>query len=538
MFPRGYCAWFVCLLSIAAHWCHAAEAGRDLIPVFIRAEQGGPLRYVAIGGSITQGGNGWIGDWLRQQFPKSAVAAVNSGMSATGSELAMFRAPRDIIAHQPDLVALEFCVNDGNLADDEAIRCMETLVVRLKSLPKPPAIVIIEAAAQGGVNLARHRKVAQHYGLLEINLQDAIDQYLKKTSQPWSALFTDAVHPNEAGHAFYARVIEDNLRPFIAKAWENPEVQDTPLPHPLSTKPLLLDARMVLLSSYTGWKREPSVPFWWNMFFSGLLAADTPGNLLVFPFRGTTVGLFYAMDKTYGSFYASVDEATPQEIRTNTRGGYYYSIIGRDLLPEEHRLSVVLPQPEDGPQAFPETGPVKLGYALVAGETGAGSAVASRGTFHGLRFESLRAGAWSIAGPYPIQSKEMRPPDYSAALDIPYPPETGAHDPKLWHSLPRNGALIDFAGQKAPSAPGVIYASTSLYDTFGCAATLRLTVDFFARIWLNGKQIGYIRSHDGPYNPILIPIALQAGSNDLLVKVVSGSRGHSFSVSIAKEEKR
>jgi len=518
----------VCLVGIFALVCHAAETGeigRDLIPVFERVEQGSPLRYVAIGGSITQGGNGWISDWLRKQFPKSAVATVNSGMSATGSELGVFRAPCDIIEHQPDLVAIEFCVNDANLADDEAIRNMETLVVRLKSLPHPPAIVILEAAAQDGVNLARHRKVAQHYGLLEVDLQDAVDRHLKETKQPRSALFTDAVHPNETGHAFYAKVIEDSLRPFVAKAWDNPSIPATPLPRPLSTKPLLLDARMVPLGGYVGWKREPSVPYWWNMFFTGLLTADAPGASFVFPFRGTTVGLFYAMDKTYGSFFASVDETTPQELRTNTRGGYYYSIIGRDLFPEEHRLSVVLPETGTGPQAFPEGGPIKLGYALVAGETSAGNEAASKGTFRGLRFESLPANAWSIAGPYPIEPQKD-------ALDTVYPPETG--ETVSWQPMQGADALIDFADKKTPPHPGVIYVSTHLPGVMGEAAVLCLTVDFFARIWLNGKPISDIRSHDGPYNPILIPITLRPGNNDLLVKVVSGSRGHSFSLSIAR----
>lgn len=536
---RARCFWFVCLVSIASFWCSGAEdtpsAGQDLIPAFARALQGSPLRYVAIGGSITQAGNGWIGDWLRQQFPKSAVVTVNSGMSATGSELGVFRAPRDIIAHDPDLVAIEFCVNDANLDDEEAIRSMETLVVRLKSLPHPPAIVILEAAAQGGVNLARHRKVARHYGLLEVDLQDAMDRHLKETNQPWSAFYNDTVHPNDAGHAFYAEVIEKSLQPFVDAARKNPTMPTTnaPLPFPLSTKPLLVDTRMVLLSGYAGWKREPSPPFWWSIFFSGLLAADAPGDSLVFPFRGTTVGLFYAMDKTYGSFYASVDGGTPQEIRTNTRGGYSYCIAGRELPGAEHRLEVVLPPLPAGSQAFPETGPVRLGYALVAGETGAEMTVSPEGqyspsTLEALHFQTLAASAWSVAGPYPIEKESN-----NNALDTLYPPETGAQ--ASWNSLPGGDALVDFA--KGPLTPGVIYATTHLDGGAGGPATMRLTVDFFARIWLNGKPVAVIQAHDGPYNPILIPVTLRAGNNDLMVKVVSGSRGHSFSMAVAKSPK-
>ncbi len=49
--------------------------------MFARAERGELLRYVAIGGSITQAsGDGWAGEWLRERFPKSDVITVNSGM--------------------------------------------------------------------------------------------------------------------------------------------------------------------------------------------------------------------------------------------------------------------------------------------------------------------------------------------------------------------------------------------------------------------------------------------------------------------------
>lgn len=115
----------------------------------MRAERGALLRYVAIGGSITEaGGPGWVGDRLREQFPDSLVSVVNSGMSGTGSSLGVFRVERDVLAHQPDLMVIEFCVNDGGLPDAQAIRNMETIVVRLKSLPHPPAVVVVEAAAE------------------------------------------------------------------------------------------------------------------------------------------------------------------------------------------------------------------------------------------------------------------------------------------------------------------------------------------------------------------------------------------------------
>ena len=85
----------------------AVDTGHDLVEVFARARVGEPLRAVAIGGSITQAGEGWIGGWLRDQFPCNAVTMYNAGMSATGSDLAVFRLERDVISCQPDFSVLQ-----------------------------------------------------------------------------------------------------------------------------------------------------------------------------------------------------------------------------------------------------------------------------------------------------------------------------------------------------------------------------------------------------------------------------------------------
>ncbi|GAT32550.1 lysophospholiPASe L1 [Terrimicrobium sacchariphilum] len=362
--PIG-CALAVLLLALRPGIAGEAEAGADVARVFAAARAGAPLRYVALGGSITQSGEGWIGPWLTEKFPSSRVTTVNSGMSATGSALGVFRIERDVIAHQPDLVAIETCVNDDSLPDDVAIRYLESLVVRLRQLPHPPAIIFLEAAAKQGSRIQRHRQVARHYGLLEVDLQAAIDAELKRTGQDWTAFFSDAVHPNEAGNRFYARTIEQTLAPLLDK---KPVDGRSVLPHPISEKPLILDGRMVPLFGITGvpgWRKNASPPFWMDAFFNGTLSASEPGAALEIPFRGTWAGVFYPMDKGYGTFDASIDGGAPLRVAPNTRGGYSLDIVGRDLPAGEHVLRITLPAPDSTPGV---NGEVRLGYLLVAGE--------------------------------------------------------------------------------------------------------------------------------------------------------------------------
>lgn len=513
--------------------------GQDLPPVFARALHGAPLRYVAIGGSITQAGGGWIGDWLRNQFPKSAIAVTNSGMSATGSALGIYRVERDIIAHQPDLVAIEFCVNDGDLDDEDAIRYIESIVVRLKRLPNPPAIVIVEAAAKDGVNLARHRRVAQHYGLLEVDLQQAANSHLQKEKLPWSALFTDSVHTNDAGCAFYGKVIGEALQPFVQAAENSKEpAAKVKLPPPLSAKPLLLDAEMIPLGTQSTWKQELSIPYWWNRFFLGVLTADEPGSTLVFPIRATTFGLFYAMDKSFGSYYAAVDGGQPTQIFTNTRGGYYFNILGKDLPPREHLISIALPPKDENPAEPRVNGAVKLGYALVAGRTTASREMSVQGPWSPdalshLTFTPVPSQAWSWTGPYPAGADTTQ--GARSAIETAFAPETPDASSVKWQPVPQQAnAWMDFRKLTGSDEPGVIYASTNLASTKDEEVLLGLAFDFYAKLWINGKLVTTNDPHRGASLPVFYKASLHPGDNRVTVKIGAGSKGFGFSLSVGR----
>ena len=47
-------------------------------------------------------------------FPDTEVNYVNAGIGATNSYLAVHRVDNDLLAHKPDVVVVEFSVNDSN----------------------------------------------------------------------------------------------------------------------------------------------------------------------------------------------------------------------------------------------------------------------------------------------------------------------------------------------------------------------------------------------------------------------------------------
>lgn len=531
----------IALTLAASSVASAADTavGQDLLPVFARAHQGKPLRYVALGGSITQGGDGWIGPWLREQFPKSQVTLINSGMSATGSALGIFRAERDIIDYQPDLVAIEYCVNDGGLSDEDAIRFNETLVVRLKSLPHPPAIIFIEAASEHGVNLQRHRKVAQHYGLLEVDTQQAVDAELKKTGKPWTEFFGDAVHPNKAGNAFYTQIISGRLQPYVesARTGDHP-AQPVKLPAPLSNKPLLLDACMVPLQGMRapGWSTENSLQQWWGRFFQGTLVGKDPGATLTINFRGTAVSLFYALQPEFGSFYANVDGQQPLHVFANSRTGYAYTMIAQDLAPTEHTLTVTLP-PVSPPLATPVNGPVKLGYLMVAGGSTASATSPTAGPFtpavlRQLTFKPVAASDWSWTGPYNLGDPAAL--DAKEFIRKPFALEQGKTADIRWQSVPASDKpWVDIRKLSNSDKPAMIYAKATIRSDRAGTALLGIAADYFAVATLNGQPIvTFDGPHGGAQSPTYLPVTLKQGDNELLLKVGAGSAGFGFSASV------
>ncbi len=507
--------------------------GRDLLPVFARAHAGHPLRVAAIGGSITQAGNGWIGPWLQARFPRAVVTMHNAGMSATGSLMGLFRLERDVISAQPDLVLIEFAVNDGHEVDEDAIRYTESIVVRLKRLPRPPAIIFIEAAVQGGSNPRRHQAIATRYGLLDVDLYPAVEQRLTEAKQDWNALFSDAVHPTDAGHAFYTQAITGRVAPYVELAKTVHSSAPARFPKPLSRKPLLRDGRLVPLDPQNGWRIETALPFWWNKFFNGVISASEPGTRLVLTARGTMIGLFYALDPKFGPFYVSLDGGPARLVDCSLRGGYDYTLLGQDLTPGEHVVTLVVAKPIGKPTG----GPVKLGYLMTAGETGSGLNLTPQGqTDPGVLatsdFHPIPASVWEWIGPYGGTEKTIGP---TADLQTVFPPETATPvaDTHRWQQGAGTDAGLDLGALTGWSDRGVCYARTTLRREAADRAMLALRIDYFGKIWLNGTLIRTIEGHGNVNLPILIPVDLRAGDNTLLVKIHSGSRGNRFALYLA-----
>lgn len=139
-----------------------------------------------IGGSLTAGGSLWIQatkDVLQEHMPDKKVRTINAGKGGTTSQFGAARFFEDVGQYSPDVVFIEFAVNDTEFsAENQAKMYMESMVRQCKKLTKEPIVIFLYAPypvekdsdtykkwAQG---VAWKEEVAHHYGIKSINVYD------------------------------------------------------------------------------------------------------------------------------------------------------------------------------------------------------------------------------------------------------------------------------------------------------------------------------------------------------------------------------
>ena len=151
---------------------------------FDRIEAGEPntVRVAFLGGSITAQ-EGWrpkILSWVKQQARQSRVEEINAAIGGTGSDLGVFRLEQDVLIKEPDLVFIEFAVNDSGAAPEQIHRCMEGIVRKIWKQDPTIDICFVYTLAgnmldtlkrgEAPRSVAAMEQIAEHYGIPSINM--------------------------------------------------------------------------------------------------------------------------------------------------------------------------------------------------------------------------------------------------------------------------------------------------------------------------------------------------------------------------------
>lgn len=341
--------------------------------VWTRLEKGESIRIAVFGGSITQGasasvgappgstGNRWCDRFCegwRRAFPNAKIDLINAGVGATGSNIGAYRLKRDVLNKNPDVVVVEFSVNDKNTSERAA--SYEGVVRQLLKAPGDIAVILIGMVSKDGQSAQEcHGKVAQHYNLPFVSYRDAVYPCIESGAIEWSDISPDAVHPNYIGHAYAAALLNRYLasRYVDFKASARPPAPIPPLPEPLFgtryDKGVFLEMTAVKTLENKGF-----FPLRDTCWGEGL-ACTNAMSTLSFEVEGSTVALLYRLGRepyNWGKIDVLIDgENVARGVNCFRNQGWWYTpslILCRDK-PGRHVVQITaLPEKDNASEGY------------------------------------------------------------------------------------------------------------------------------------------------------------------------------------------
>lgn len=223
---------------------------RDGLPNFYHKIKKGQkeMNVVYLGGSITEqdGYRVQSCEYLQSLYPGIRFNGIKASIGGTGSYLGAMRCGHDVVRQKPDLVFIEFAVNDGGAKPASLIKSMEGIVRQIWKADPHTDIVFVYTVTEGIMDDAlegkMHRaasvdeEIADYYGIPSIHLAVEVTELLRQGrlvmrpkggevthvagealnqtagDQPMLVFSPDGVHPfPDTGHKLYTEAIKRSL---------------------------------------------------------------------------------------------------------------------------------------------------------------------------------------------------------------------------------------------------------------------------------------------------------------------------------------
>ncbi len=342
-----------------------------LANVIKKLQAGEDVTVAYLGGSITQGtsaGNDLCyarltTNWLQEKFPDAKITYVNAGIGATGSYIGVHRADNDVLSKNPDLIFIDFSVNDTTERTEINKETYASLLRKLWNYSTNPAIVTIAMTQDNGTSFIEyHGEVVKKFDIPMISYKEAILDIIDKGYIKWTDISDDNIHPNVPGHALLTDLITNYLQSVIDDL-DNISGEESDFASVTDIGNTYVDAKLLMSGSVKPTKLGVFTATTTNFgnFQNPWLVRSTDGQFgddagIEFEFEGTNVGILYGK-LTSNSCLADVaiDGEVVSTINPAFPGGWgnyvEFEQIATGLSEGKHTITIT-PKSQDGPAMF------------------------------------------------------------------------------------------------------------------------------------------------------------------------------------------
>jgi len=351
---------------------------RSPLCVTKRQLERGRLTIGFLGGSITEPvprhnwGEGIIASLL-EQYPGIELMIENAAIGGTGSDLAVFRAEREIIRRGCDLIFVEYAVNDLNEPAGKRQRSREGLLRKLLKTGKADVVLaytyhqlMYEDMTEGRIppSIADFELLAEYYGINSVWMGWHAMQEVRAGKLRWDEWLPDGLHPTSRGSWSYAQAMSGFLQAALTQGEQSgqqaaglTEVEQASAKPSLSTTgqtelPPPLDPECWEFTTLLDWSEVRREGPWTLRRWEHVRCAEqglitsAPGARLSFAFKGKGLVLGFDFGKKSAEFRYRLDDGDWVDVVRERaewcpeEGWYRPYMIGDDLGEREHRICI------------------------------------------------------------------------------------------------------------------------------------------------------------------------------------------------------
>lgn len=185
-----------------------------------------------IGGSITMGAVATAPDrcyayhvysWFKSRYTDRIVTYVNAGIGATTSQYGVARCEEQLLSHSPDVIFIEFSVNDIDENKQWLFKeTYEGLIRKCCSAKNAPLVILINNMFYDtGYNVQdMHNEIGKAYSVPIISLKDTLYKEIQAGVYEVGELTKDMLHPTDRGH----KLVADKIIEFLTQLLQEENV--------------------------------------------------------------------------------------------------------------------------------------------------------------------------------------------------------------------------------------------------------------------------------------------------------------------------